>query len=112
MFNRSGTVEIVCDAPPYSIVQACSVVGVRDPEDVRWCQLSRFRHARHVRPELFNLRSWKAFLGMKTESADACSCRHALPRLEEYTFTYSTGAEVRYLIGQCARCRTVFWDEP
>jgi hypothetical protein len=93
-------------------VQACAAVGIRDPEDVRWCQLSRFRETRNARAELFNLRSWQALLGMRSESDQTCSCRHPLPRLEEYTFTYGTGVEVRYLIGQCPRCRTVFWDEP
>ncbi len=30
------------DAPRFTVVQACSEVGFRNPEDVRWCRLGRF----------------------------------------------------------------------
>ena len=110
MFNWSHSLDIPCDAPSYSIVKACRMVGVRTPEDVRWCRLSHFRKGRHARLDLFSLQTWKFLLGMSPENS-ACSCGQELPRLEEYTFTSVSGKETRYLIGQCARCRTVFWEE-
>ena len=39
-FSRLGPLEVMCDAPSYKVVQACRRVGVRSPEDVRWCRLS------------------------------------------------------------------------
>ena len=37
-FFGSGLSEIECDAPAYSVVQACRKLGLQSPEDVRWCQ--------------------------------------------------------------------------
>jgi hypothetical protein len=33
-----------------------------------------------------------------------------LPHMQGYLFTFNTGKEVFYLLGQCSRCHTVFWD--
>jgi hypothetical protein len=31
--------------------------------------------------------------------------------LERCTFTFRDGRQRDYLLGQCGRCRTVFWEE-
>jgi hypothetical protein len=31
--------------------------------------------------------------------------------MEGYTFTFASGKEAEYLLGQCRRCRTIFWEE-
>jgi hypothetical protein len=111
MAARLGPIEVYCDAPPYSIIQACSRIGVQQPEDVRWCKLSHFIQADDGRREGFPLQTWKNVLGMHRAGRSTCSCGHALPILEKCTFTFITGREVSYFIGQCKRCRTVFWDD-
>jgi len=40
-----------------------------------------------------------------------CRCGQKLPSLDRYTFTYLTGHEASYLLGQCPRCKTVYWEE-
>ena len=43
MSSKLGPIEILCEAPPYPIVQACHMIGIKRPEDVRWCRMSQFR---------------------------------------------------------------------
>jgi hypothetical protein len=38
-------------------------------------------------------------------------CGHVLPTLEKYAFTFAFGKVVDFLLGQCHRCRTMFWEE-
>jgi hypothetical protein len=112
MFQRTRPIEINCDAPPYAIVKACQLFGVQAPQDVGWCRVS---HAptgtagRRLR--LFDVRAWKQFLGMDAPEGPACVCGSERPVVERYTFTYSTGGKAHYSIGQCGRCRTIFWEE-
>jgi hypothetical protein len=109
MPSRLGPIEIVCDAPPYSIIQACSRIGIRNPEDVRWCRMSHFiAEADSFDP--IHLHPWRSFLGVAKGGRVNCSCGQALPSMEKCTFTFITGREVSYFIGQCQRCRTVFWE--
>ena len=103
--------NIDCDAPPYAIVRACRKIGLQAPEDVRWFRLSRFRKGQSARLEFFNPRTWKALLGMQESRNSTCTCGQELPLLERYTFTFRTGRQSSYLIGQCRRCRTIYWDE-
>ena len=42
MSSKLGPLEVVCDAPPYCIVRACHLIGLRKPEDVRWLRLGSF----------------------------------------------------------------------
>jgi hypothetical protein len=35
-----------------------------------------------------------------------------MPDLGLVVVTFGAGEGVAYLLGQCRRCRTVFWDEP
>jgi hypothetical protein len=110
MSNRLGVLEICCDAPPYPIVLACRDIAIRDPEDVRWCRLSRFRRRRIGWRELLHHREWKALLGLEPADRSLCSCHHSLPVLTQYRFVLGTGDEVAYALGQCPHCLTVFWE--
>jgi hypothetical protein len=111
MAGQLGPIEINCDAPPYPIVQACHDLGIQTPEDVRWCRLSCFLRGSYGRRQILNLDAWKAFLGTAAPREAICSCGQKLPPLEKYTFTFLDGDQSHYQIGQCGRCRTVFWDE-
>jgi hypothetical protein len=110
MFDKSSSLEIRCDAPAYSIVQACRMVGIQNPEDVRWCRLSQLREGQARQLELFKPHTWKAFWEMQEPAGSCCSCGQGIPRLEQITFTYLSGKAVNYFVGQCPRCRTVFWE--
>ena len=57
--------------------------------------------------------NWKAALGgsVRARKALACGCGTELPVMERYVFTYGTGAQSTYLLGQCPRCHTIFWEE-
>jgi hypothetical protein len=97
-----------CDAPAYAIVDACGQLGFRTPLDVRWCQSPLVNqqpaHRAHVA-------LWKRFFGIGSATEPTCSCGHRLPRLERCTFILPTQQVVNYLLGQCPRCRTIFWHE-
>jgi len=105
-FSRLGPLEVTCDAPSYKVVQACRRVGLQEPEDVRWCRLREF---------LTQPAGWKSLfrrlLAGDEGEHKGCTCGGHFPTLDRVTFTFTTGHEVTYLIGQCRRCRTVFWDE-
>jgi hypothetical protein len=40
-----------------------------------------------------------------------CFCGEKLPVLTLHIFTLSSGKELSYYLGQCGRCRTIFWEE-
>jgi hypothetical protein len=112
MANRLGPIEIQCDAPPYSVVKACRTLDMQSPEDVRWCRMSYHLSRQPGWREMLSRDTWKSILGM-TQHPDAkrCTCGGELPALVKYTFTYITGQEASYFLGQCPRCRAVFWEE-
>ncbi len=111
MSSQLGPIEVYCDAPPYPVVRACRRVGIRAPEDVRWCRLSHFLSQVAGWKGLFHPFTWKKILGHAEGEDRACTCGDHLPVLEKVTFTFTTGREESYLIGQCGRCATVFWEE-
>jgi len=41
----------------------------------------------------------------------SCSCGHPLPALETCNFVFRSGKSQSYMIGQCGRCHTVYWEE-
>jgi hypothetical protein len=49
--------------------------------------------------------------GARAEHA-SCSCGWALPLMRLLVVTFNTGNQERYCLGQCGRCRTVYWDGP
>jgi hypothetical protein len=99
MSAEFGPIDIVCDAPPYPVVRACAGLGFRSPQDVRWRRVDR--------RDLNRPASFFPWL----RRAPACACGHAMPQLESYTFTFVSGTQSRYFLGQCARCRTIYWDK-
>jgi hypothetical protein len=105
-----GPLEVECDSPPYSIVRACTRIGLRTPEDVRWCRLSGLQEPTANWRQLIR-HPWMLFGGAKNGQSKSCVCGHTLPRLDEYTFTMISGNERSYQLGQCGRCCTVFWEE-
>jgi hypothetical protein len=111
MLESLGPIDISCDAPPYYIVQASERIGFYAPGDVRWCRLSHFFQAQTGWRELLLYPSMKSFWGVSVPEA-TCSCGQKLPELERYTFTLSTGQESSYFLGQCEKCKTMFWEDP
>ena len=73
---------IFCDAPPWHVVHACQCIDtlVR-PADVRW----------------------ERWTGRR------CVCNRRVGKLEEYTFSFMDGTEEKYRLGQCPRCKTMWW---
>lgn len=113
MAKRTGPIEVECDAPPFSVVKACRQFDLHSPEDVRWCRLSHFPPRNfQARMNLFDPHTWKRLLGLRPElSPFQCLCGRERPRLDRYTFTFISGRKQDFLIGQCGRCRTIFWEE-
>jgi hypothetical protein len=110
MSSHLGPLEIDCDAPPYSIVRACRKLGMREPEDVRWCHKGR----RSRRPQgLIQLFSplWGHLMGHEPPGGTLCVCGYPLPMLESYSFTFLSGEQVEYEMGQCPHCRTIHWEK-
>jgi hypothetical protein len=106
MSKQLGPIEIIRDSPPYPIVRACTQLGFVRPEDVRWCRLSQFLADQAGWRELCRTLPWDVLLVNRS-----CSCGDRLPRLRRCLFSASTGESFTYLLGQCARCRAIFWEE-
>ena len=111
MSSDLGLLEFECDAPPYPIVRACRKLGMSDPEDVRWCRKSR--HARRHHGWIHFLASpiWGRLLGRTDAETPTCVCGQPLPEIDCYSFTYQTGEQIEYEMGQCIRCRTIYWEK-
>jgi hypothetical protein len=110
MSSSLGPIDMECDAPPYPIVRECRSLGMRDPEDVRWCRLVRSPPGAAGWCGLFTVPSWRSD-SARASSGSRCSCGQPLPALTRYAFRLSSGREVVYRIGQCPRCRTMYWSE-
>jgi hypothetical protein len=110
MSNQLGPLDVECDAPAFAIVHACQHIGIRTPEDVRWCQMSHFLSQAEGWKGLFQFLTWEKLMGRTHSGEMLCSCGAALPVLETVTFTFITGREETMLLGQCPRCSTVFWE--
>jgi hypothetical protein len=111
MADQLGVLEITCDAPPYYIVQVCDLIGIEAPEDVRWLRLSHYLEEEDVsRAGSNKSHQFLGFLRSKPRKT-TCTCGQKLPSFDRYTFTISTGEEPSYLLGQCRRCRTVYWED-
>jgi len=108
--EQLGPLEITCDAPPYLIVQACHQVGIESPQDVRWCRVSHLLGSVGWQ-ELLRSASGAIVWRIRFPQAMKYCCGLVLPDLEKTTFVLSTQREVSYLLGQCPRCHTVFWEE-
>jgi hypothetical protein len=100
MSGNLGPIDIQCDAPPYPVVKACVSLGFHEPEDVRWCRIERRR-----------LRRPSSLFPWLRAAIPMCVCGQPLPKLESYTFTFVSGSQLEYHLGQCSRCRTIYWDK-
>lgn len=109
--NRSKTLDIECDAPPYAIVRACHKVGFLAPEDVRWCSKSKALKPPPKQRSGLLAQAFKAIFRWTAPRRAGCICRCQLPKLDKYTFTFACGTEKHLLLGQCRRCLTIFWNE-
>jgi len=111
MSNQLGPIEIYCDSPPIPIVKACERLGFHSPMDVRWCRLSHFLAEQDKRQRSLGLSVWRWFVHTTQLQRNTCTCGEPLPSLEWYTFTFLSGQFAYCSLGQCVRCRTIFWDE-
>jgi len=111
MSNQLGPIDVSCDSPAYPVVRACRRIGILAPEDVRWCRISHFLSQTEGWMGLFHPVTWRKLLGQMPGDQKACTCGAKLPEFERVTFTFTTGREESYHLGQCPRCGTVFWDE-
>ena len=109
--KKGGPLEVVCDAPSYPIVQACSMIGLERPEDVRWWKVTHFLAAHgYALPDCRGA-SWTQLLQAPRPKPLTCPCGRELPPLTEYRFTFNDGTHADYSLGQCGRCKTVYWHE-
>lgn len=105
-----GQIQMRCDAPPYGVVCACKRCGISSPLDVRWCRMSHFVNGNGQRTGNIFARLWQRFFGRGNSNAKTCTCGQPLPNLKRYAFSVLSITVGDYMLGQCSRCRTVFWD--
>jgi hypothetical protein len=105
MSSQSQPLQFDCDAPAYYIVKACQKLGFQSPLDVRWCRMSEFLAAPTKGPGMLG---W--LFGISRSPDKHCSCDEPLPRVEQYRFGFVSGRTATYLLGQCRRCRTIYWE--
>jgi hypothetical protein len=98
-------------APAYSVVRACQELGFRSPLDVRWCRMSHFLARHGEQSRILALEAWAWLFGRRRSSGKACACGQPLPTLERYIFTFESKTQTVYLLGQCRRCHTIFWEK-
>jgi len=111
MFNNLGPIDIHCDAPAYSVVGACERLGFQSPLDVRWCRMSHFLAGRHQASGVEEFHSLGCPFGSNRPPTTTCRCGQPLPLMEHCTFRFISEKEAHYLLGQCRRCHTMFWEE-
>jgi hypothetical protein len=86
-------------------------LGVRTPEDVRWLRLSAFQSRPRPAVPARGLAGFVAGLFCRaTPPGTGCTCGARLPELSASLVVVDAGEALGFRIGQCARCRTVFWD--
>ena len=111
MSSQLGPRDTDCDAPPYAVVRACEWVGFQAPLDVRWCRRNPFSRASGEPAGILGLHPWKWLFGPSQHPGKYCVCGQPFPWMKHYTFRFASGREAEYLLGQCRRCRTIFWEE-
>jgi len=111
MFSHLGPIEIDCDATPGSVVEACEALGFKSPLDVRWCRMSHSLGRQRALGGVLAFHPLLWLFGSSRPPEVTCTCGQSLPQTERYTFTFASGKEAHYLLGQCCRCRTMFCQE-
>jgi hypothetical protein len=109
MFSRCDQLELWCDAPPYAVVRACKGCGLHSPLDVRWCHMSRFLKGVGRYRSILCFRLWRWLFGRSRPKEYSCTCGQPLADIRWHVFFFSDKLD-DYLLGQCCRCRTIFWD--
>jgi len=92
-------------------VRACETLGFETPLDVRWCRMSHFQYEREQPEDALGSSAWTWFFHKSPRKEKTCTCGKPLPVLQWYIFTFVTDQMVDYHLGQCPRCRTIFWEE-
>jgi len=92
-------------------VQGCAEAGFQTPLDVRWLRLDRASGGRDKPKGLLTFQNWTGAVGLGRPAERTCSCGQDLPGLQRCVFILSCGRELEYLLGQCRRCRTIFWQQ-
>jgi len=102
--------DVYCEAPPYAVVRACEKGGFRSPLGVRWRHVVNVLAVPECRVKGIwgRMRQW--LFPRSKPKGKTCSCGHSLPALRKYGFTFLSKKVGDYLLGQCARCRTIYWD--
>lgn len=108
MIEQLGPIDLVCDAPPYHVVRACHLIGLDSPEDVCWRRLD---HHESVGGWRKFLQSCRRLFGVRMPRESRCTCGEDMPELDCFSFTFVMNRTLTYRLGQCGRCRTVFWEE-
>jgi hypothetical protein len=108
--EQLGPIEICCDAPPYWIVRASRDLGLRAPEDVRWLRMSAFQCRASAPARSVSSFVVALFRGPAAQPGVSCTCGTRLPELSASLVVFEAGEAIAYRVGQCPRCRTVFWD--
>lgn len=84
---------------------------MRAPEDVRWCRLGRRTRRHYGWIHFLASPIWGRLLGRREPETSSCTCGRSLPEMACYSFTFQNGDQVDYEMGQCVRCRTIYWDK-
>ncbi len=116
MSQRTRSSEIGCDAPAYQIVRACTECGFQSPLDVRWCHVGGIGARAPRRPGkggtgggFLSRILWRLWRTDETP-VSRCTCGEALPKLKRCVFLLNREKQGDYLLAQCPRCHTMFWE--
>ena len=109
MVNNLGTPDIQCDAPRYDVVHACRWLGFQFPLDVRWLPMNHCLGGQNPRHSIMR-RFWRFCFG-HVEAEKHCTCGSPLADVRRYRFSGIFANEPDYLLGQCFKCRTIFWQK-
>jgi hypothetical protein len=109
MSRDLGPLDVVCDAPPYGVVRACRALGFDAPEDVRWCETGHFLRERSHDHAALQAVDWNVLVERLGPRRLACACGRSLPQLAGYRFAGPGDASGLYHLGQCPRCKRVYW---
>jgi hypothetical protein len=100
--------EILGEAPPFPLVRACQRLGFRSPLEVRWWRVSHSLAGRGHTPVT---NSGPEVSATGRPDRTGCTCGEPIPGLDQYAITFAFEKVADYLLGQCCRCGTIFWEE-
>jgi hypothetical protein len=77
---------------------------------VRWCNVGQVLGEHLSWRGAFQFLTSDGAMNVNLRLEQPCRCGRTLPGLELYTFLLATGEEVGYFLGQCRRCRRIYWE--